>query len=1069
VALLVAAGALVGCGRAFAPPVSNVDGGFAPLSAFAEPAVVAPRGIAHVRISGGSGGYTLDLRPSNTHSGGGAHVDDNGFEYVAGDDGNVSDVITVIDKVTQLSVDVPIAVGAALTLTPQQLVRAPLQTWSFHVAGGQPPYCFTIDTQGSDCGGVSTPVCGVDAGMACGDGADAGRGSCVDGAGNYQARSCGNGLDVVRVVDANGASFDAEVSVSTQLLLAPLVTHAPTGGSVLFQVAGGVPPYLFTYTPHGNRSGGAVGVAGDYVAGPNPDVVDEIRVSDAVGAQVVSQVQVGSPEVSVDSVPSPTLFTGDFNADGFPDVFVVSTDLIEPTAAEILGGPRGLHDVHPFALEYAPTLDDSSRVLLGIGDFNGDGTDDIAVSESEPEDNDSVQLLVGRRDGSFDVHAAQQFADVNADDMLPAFEAVVPQSSGTPTPAVVLTLDDTWTDGVRVRVLGFDADGHALDAGVFPIPSGASEDLALVAEHDLRLGGGTQMGSQVFLVDNVSSGSGCGSQGGNAIYPIDVDRTDTGGLALSYELPAFCVPDAQLRPVQAFRSNVVSPSFKPSFVLHDAYGAPQLALARASGSYSMVPIPPNPGADGTQVIPVALGATYRDELYLPEVDVLRPQGTERLQVVEDGGVAPRADPLPGGLASLVAADINFDHLVDVVTVDRAGVVRYQRGMPYGYLSTGENVRLDDYASAILPARMDGDADEDVLVADPHLHLLWGGPDGHLALGPELEPEDLTVVGMAAAELGAWIAVVDADGGVAVDRVSVVDGGVARAKVALPELDGRYTTPAQPLRMSGGDGALVRGYKRGGGGQIYAVHRAADGGDLDVVDVNAAFIAAGQGYSDFRDVVPVDVSGHGVDDLAVWSSDGFQSNVLAVYPATGDSSLGWAGQPSTEFDLTGTAGVDGWVTALFPFASAAGGSLDRLLLVVQPNDPDFGGCDAYGSTTFVLLGVEAGHLQQLDAYTWADTSNFWDDPCFAYTWTVGAGELDGEPGNDLILTDSNNVVVFHGAATHLDAYDFVTFGSSAGVVAAADVNGDGRADLVLSLQQRQPEVQVMLNHPDGTFH
>jgi hypothetical protein len=88
---------------------------------------------------------------------------------------------------------------------------------------------------------------------------------------------------------------------------------------------------------------------------------------------------------------------GDFNGDGIPDLAVAN---FEPTASYIgtvsvlLGNGNGSFNApHRYAVGLDPTA-------VAVGDFNGDGVLDLAVATSEAESG-TVVIWVGRGDGTF--------------------------------------------------------------------------------------------------------------------------------------------------------------------------------------------------------------------------------------------------------------------------------------------------------------------------------------------------------------------------------------------------------------------------------------------------------------------------------------------------------------------------------------------------------------------------------------------------------------------------------------------------------------------------------------------
>jgi hypothetical protein len=98
---------------------------------------------------------------------------------------------------------------------------------------------------------------------------------------------------------------------------------------------------------------------------------------------------------------SPTVYTvfptsrdfaaGDFNGDGIPDFAIVGTNGTADSLMVLLSKPDGTFQ---FGGSYAAGSNDNA---VAVGDFNGDGTADLAVARS----NGTVEILLGNGDGSF--------------------------------------------------------------------------------------------------------------------------------------------------------------------------------------------------------------------------------------------------------------------------------------------------------------------------------------------------------------------------------------------------------------------------------------------------------------------------------------------------------------------------------------------------------------------------------------------------------------------------------------------------------------------------------------------
>lgn len=1048
-----------GCNRSFTAP--RASSGPAPLAASASPTLVAPFGLVRVTASGGVPPYILDEVVTEQHSGPGAKVDPVGLTYRAGAVGGVTDVLRLRDSKGS-AVTLSIAVGPALTIAPAAIALAPGQSWSFAISGGQPPYCVELTSDNAVCA-VPGKVCGgsADAGASCvADG-----GACIDAQGTYRAGTCGH-LDTLTVTDASGfATASAFVNLGPPLHLTLSQPSVTTGQPLFFQVSGGVPPYTFRWARHGNASDGVLGT-GTYVAGPNPDVVDEIEAQDAVLSVASARVQVNGPQFSLPAAGRRyDLYSGDFNGDGAEDVLAVSDQaggfFSAPILALFTGYRDGLTEARQLSL-----ADHPDRIL--VADVNGDGTEDLVLAYDGPspyvspqQKGAALQLALGRRDGTFDILSPLGVAGA------PGGSAILQVGGGQGQRRLVAVPHAIADDGGAVLDLfGADPGGvlSLLRTVATPPLGDAFEAVSIRAPREP---------AQTYLLSASATAPQLCAPPALDILGVAAAAQDDGGFELSFGALGCGTTSGLSRTGAATGGSCDQP------VLFDGADGPvsflctnfensttnllSLLRALADGGFQEQ----NLGLELDGMASTNLmGNGYRvgdlqGEIDVPQVDgtlrlVAAPDGGARpreLSLGADGGVSPYDAALGARITSLVGVDVNGDTLQDMVTVDLAGSVRYLRAGLAGRLAVGHANLLHDKAVARLSAAdLDGDGNTDVVIAEREVRLFWGRRDGHLAAGPELFRSDFPIQGTVAGQGSAWIQAQLGDGGSQVVRVVPLDDQRVSISAVQVPADGQYLT--QLSALSGpGDGVLVGAYGQGRGGWVGAVRPLPDAG-LAVINVGADLAT----FNDFHVMVPAQVSSaSGPEDLVLFTSDGSTFSGLEVRPALPGGS--WGAQPSSTLDLSATLGKDGLVTGLFSFASTHEGPRDRLLAVGMAAS---GGACGSGDPTLFLLAATGGQLTILDSQTFVQMG-----PCDAWLWSVSAVTPAGG-GTELVLSDGNNIEVFSNASASLGAWRPLDFGGIVRDSAAGDFDGDGLPDLAYSRVDR-PELQTLYLHPDGGLY
>lgn len=238
---------------------------------------VVPREAVSFSAAGGSAmGWVWSLA---TNASGGSISPTTGA-YLAGNTGNVTDVVQVTDSLGNLAT-ANVTVGPAITIMPAMAEVPPRGMQAFNAMGGAGAnFTWTLVNRS---------------------------GGNIDGfTGQYTAGATGGVVDVVQVRDPLGNTASANVVVTGSLALMPRSPSVAPNGALSFTAQGGVPPLRWELSP--NRSGGTLDMMGGYRAGATPSVTDTVQVTDSLGSSVSTDVAVG---VGVSISPSnPTVGAG---------------------------------------------------------------------------------------------------------------------------------------------------------------------------------------------------------------------------------------------------------------------------------------------------------------------------------------------------------------------------------------------------------------------------------------------------------------------------------------------------------------------------------------------------------------------------------------------------------------------------------------------------------------------------------------------------------------------------------------------------------------------------------------
>jgi hypothetical protein len=351
----------------------------APFTLSPTTAFVAPGGSVALVPMGGALPYTIELAPGSPGSVvGGTYVAPEQLDCMALSAPPDTATLTVHDATAAPGVTVTITIGRGLDIFPAagDASVAPAESLSLVASGGQPPYEFSMVTDGSG-----------------GPGVDAGRGT-------YTAGLLGNTTDRLAVTDANGQVRCIDVQVGPALDAYLSTAEVRPTVPLRIVATGGRPPYAFTFAQKGNRSRAALDpITGDYTPGPNAGTTDLVYVRDATDAPPLGPIAIDVGQLVLPTGNATWCLTADLSGDGRADYVGLSryTPMQLTTAIAQSGGA-------PRVVEYPLT---SQPWGIAAADVNGTGHASVALLTAA-----ELRFLVANLDGTLQV--GPQGADFGA-------------------------------------------------------------------------------------------------------------------------------------------------------------------------------------------------------------------------------------------------------------------------------------------------------------------------------------------------------------------------------------------------------------------------------------------------------------------------------------------------------------------------------------------------------------------------------------------------------------------------------------------------------------------------------
>jgi hypothetical protein len=338
------------------PPLDRCEG-LAPIVVTASPARVKAQGAATLEATGGTGRYTFSVETAPS----GGTV--SGARYVAGA-ASGTDVIRATDD-CEYTGSTRIEVQPSFDVQPSRATVRPGTRFTIRVRGATGPVTLTPS------------------------GGRLASGGSVSGSGDYLAGAT-EGLDLIIVRDtATGDQtlLQFRVSTTARFRVRPSKMAVPTGGSIPLETADGSGAVSWRMTSMGPGTlTGSTFVAPAMGSGTATLEATDLFTQETAKASIRILDELTRPtRAQGRRTDLATLVTLDFDGDGLRDVAlgVPESDLGRPLGGAVFlfkGTSTGLPDKPTW--EILGTSDTGQLgAVMAVGDLDGDGKDDLAISE----------------------------------------------------------------------------------------------------------------------------------------------------------------------------------------------------------------------------------------------------------------------------------------------------------------------------------------------------------------------------------------------------------------------------------------------------------------------------------------------------------------------------------------------------------------------------------------------------------------------------------------------------------------------------------------------------------------